>query len=1265
MGLRRVGEVGDRTADDGARARHTPKRGPSDSRSRGLGNRIAAGLSPTPPLDVPAAYGLRLHLHAADVALRRVRALASAPDADIGATAAGTMTIEPVDAPGEHEAERVAAEVVQAADTPVARPPGPIVARKPRAPAAIARAADVSHGPGGGPVDTAIERRIHAASRGGARLDDVVRRPLERSFGADLRGLRIHADAEADSLSRSLRARAFTIGPAIFFRGGAYQPHTTAGRRLLAHEVTHAIQQGALAAPGAPVTIQRSLTIQRDYAHLDPVGQARVDAQAAVDYENKAEEFEYKLGLKLSTCNDAETIADELLRRVRKIVEAWADATGQGRLKTYQQELAFAEGDKYYGAFTMTGPAIKKVFDHLDGVKHQPLRKRLKVVYNAVRNNNLAKWLKVAADNLADSAAAVEVFRKENPARMPTGGLDLSGAEQEHVAPGFAKASGLEDVLKGNAQLHGSVAQASAREKFLVENRPVHVAAPDMFSGLARGTPDEIAELDRFNKDRLFGKNAGVDLDQQKTLKRGEVEDLTSHEIQLLQQRRRKGDGAIGKYRKWRFKSQRKKMLLWEQGREAYTVFVNSPLEKAATEIGARLEAGVSGSASMMFTAAKNLGVGNPAELQKLRLAMLGWMLPNHDHSFYEIMAAAAVHNLEFKFDKGKPGSQYEAPENYHPLPKNGLESLLDGKFPAYFLSLAHKDEIAGEFAAEAQQDPARQNDYTLDTYRGKLKALGFEQAVAEALDERQCVELLALSRHVEVAELRAEDGASAALAKIRARNRFELAHLRESSAYRYLAHKYPLRIELWLGKLLAKHNKPALIDHELLSGAAALLLPLGADVGARKASLIDAGVPATLLENLGEHVLDDLVQLGAILESLPFDNTKRADEEPNRVTHGKLVRSELWTRLMSLNSGPAWVATMRIARRWYGDAFTRSLMYPADHAPGVQEAIARGVPDAIATTIGSQGLAELTAIADTFKGLGPEADYKVHLATLTSQYSKLKEYVDRTYGAHRFDMTVGAIALMKGLDPASNPQLKTLGHLGSALNSKGFPRVNADVAGFTAAMLRATDKTVNQRLNTAGLTMERLGYDKLGQAERTAIEQYTGSAGDGEWQKALVQAFLPDPAADDFSDGANKAILWNAKLPRIAPQIQAAVTGLHKLPAYRGPVYSGQRNDLKGRPQEAMRIFAVGTMHPQSNFLSTSKAIDSSYITRDAPGVAWVIEHVRTGRDISYLSKHFEEKEVLFAPGARLMVTHVEDRTDGARFPDGHGKVWVFFDEL
>ena len=87
----------------------------------------------------------------------------------------------------------------------------------------------------------------------GSALPQPVRTRLERNFGHDFTGVRIHSDARAAESARSLNADAYTLGSDIVFAAGKYSPGTVTGQRLLAHELTHFIQQQQ----GAPLQVQR------------------------------------------------------------------------------------------------------------------------------------------------------------------------------------------------------------------------------------------------------------------------------------------------------------------------------------------------------------------------------------------------------------------------------------------------------------------------------------------------------------------------------------------------------------------------------------------------------------------------------------------------------------------------------------------------------------------------------------------------------------------------------------------------------------------------------------------------------------------------------------------------------------------------------------------------------------------------------------------------------------------------------------------------
>lgn len=88
-----------------------------------------------------------------------------------------------------------------------------------------------------------VRRTLAQGTGGGHALQPAVREQMESAFGEDFSSVRVHAGPTANVLSRRLGANAFTYGTDIYFDSGKFQPDTSAGRRLLAHELTHVVQQ--------------------------------------------------------------------------------------------------------------------------------------------------------------------------------------------------------------------------------------------------------------------------------------------------------------------------------------------------------------------------------------------------------------------------------------------------------------------------------------------------------------------------------------------------------------------------------------------------------------------------------------------------------------------------------------------------------------------------------------------------------------------------------------------------------------------------------------------------------------------------------------------------------------------------------------------------------------------------------------------------------------------------------------------------------------
>ena len=89
----------------------------------------------------------------------------------------------------------------------------------------------------------AVSTKINQSKGGGRPLAKNTRGFMESGFGSDFSNIRVHTDSNAVNLNRELNAQAFTVGNDIYFNEGKYQPNSHSGKHLLAHELTHTIQQ--------------------------------------------------------------------------------------------------------------------------------------------------------------------------------------------------------------------------------------------------------------------------------------------------------------------------------------------------------------------------------------------------------------------------------------------------------------------------------------------------------------------------------------------------------------------------------------------------------------------------------------------------------------------------------------------------------------------------------------------------------------------------------------------------------------------------------------------------------------------------------------------------------------------------------------------------------------------------------------------------------------------------------------------------------------
>lgn len=109
-------------------------------------------------------------------------------------------------------------------------------------------------------ADAGLASYVDASRGSGQPLPASVRAPFEARLGANFSSVRVHTDRRAAAAASEINARAFTHGADIHFGAGSFQPGSPAGDRLLAHELTHVLQQSA--SPHAARVIQREVQEQ-------------------------------------------------------------------------------------------------------------------------------------------------------------------------------------------------------------------------------------------------------------------------------------------------------------------------------------------------------------------------------------------------------------------------------------------------------------------------------------------------------------------------------------------------------------------------------------------------------------------------------------------------------------------------------------------------------------------------------------------------------------------------------------------------------------------------------------------------------------------------------------------------------------------------------------------------------------------------------------------------------------------------------------------
>jgi len=133
-----------------------------------------------------------------------------------------------------------------------------------------------------GTFPTSVSRTL---SEPGMPLESELRSDMERRFGHDFSSVRVHADHGAGESALDVAAQAYTAGDHIVFGHGQFTPHSQGGRRLIAHELAHVIQQSRQEGSTSPHVLQRkaATSTTRIDAHLSEPRATSADEAAVVE----------------------------------------------------------------------------------------------------------------------------------------------------------------------------------------------------------------------------------------------------------------------------------------------------------------------------------------------------------------------------------------------------------------------------------------------------------------------------------------------------------------------------------------------------------------------------------------------------------------------------------------------------------------------------------------------------------------------------------------------------------------------------------------------------------------------------------------------------------------------------------------------------------------------------------------------------------------------------------------------------------------------
>jgi hypothetical protein len=326
----------------------------------------------------------------------------------------------------EQEAERVAQQVMRMPDRqPVEHTQT----------ATILRAKEVPDRPPMAPP--AMPGPSSAVPGGGQPLPTSTRAFFEPRFGQDFSQVRVHNDARAAETARAVQARAYTVGQDVVFGAGQYAPETGEGRRLLAHELTHVVQQR----PGSSRMVERApqamTVLNRAVNDAQPVAPAAPKAPGGKPATQPADDVAPGvMDLKGPTFDPPAPIADYLAERKDATVNVRLGKIAQGAITVTKSKDTYSAKRQ---SVPLTHPLFARIGEALPGFAPS--------LIVSVEKGKLEGYVGVAAAEKLPAKDTLRSQLKEHPEILGLVGFNLDNVPK--IEPNSIEGGSLHIGLQG------------------------------------------------------------------------------------------------------------------------------------------------------------------------------------------------------------------------------------------------------------------------------------------------------------------------------------------------------------------------------------------------------------------------------------------------------------------------------------------------------------------------------------------------------------------------------------------------------------------------------------------------------------------------------------------------------------------------------------------------------------------------------------------------------------------------------------------------